>query len=102
MTPQNLALILLLLLIPAAIGNWACVIILHRASRFDGAVLRERRNVALILAHAMTLYFIVGLNTTLGYPWFDPLWAPVVNRLILILIGLIPLLFLYLFWRRKI
>jgi hypothetical protein len=91
-----LAIVLLIALIPVAVANWISVGILTRALRFDGAAMRERRRVALVLAHVSTLYLIVGLNTSLGFPWFDVSTTAVLNRTLYLVIGSIPIGFLIL------
>ena len=101
MTAEGVGLALLLALVPVAIADWWSVLVLTRASRNNGGALRERRNVALILAHAATLYFVIGINTAAGFPWFPVAVTSIFNRSLLLVIGIIPIRFLYLYLRKQ-
>jgi hypothetical protein len=98
---ETIGLLLLFALIPVAVMDWITVGILTSARRRDGTALRERHGVAVILAVAVTLYFLVGLNTVLGFPLFGVPIAAIINRSIYLTIGIIPARFLYLLWRRR-
>jgi hypothetical protein len=84
-----------------AVLDWICTVILVRAALADGAALRERAGVSLLLAVAITAYLVVGFNTELGFPIFDLDATRIFNRLVLTVIGIIPARWLYLYWRGR-
>jgi len=101
MTAESIGLALLIALVPVAIADWYSAGILTRASRENGEALRERRNVAIVSSVAVTLYFVVGVNTVFGFPWFEVPVASIINRSLLLLVGVIPLRFLWLYWKGR-
>jgi len=98
---ETIALLLLIALVPVAVADWISAVILTRAARHNSTALRERQWVAILSSVAVTLYFIVGVNTILGFPWFEVPVASIINRSLLLLIGVIPLRFLWLYWRGR-
>jgi len=98
---EAIAALLLIALVPVAVADWYSAGILARASRVGGEATRERRNVAILSSIAVTLYFVVGINTVLGFPWFEVLVASIINRSLLLLVGVIPLRFLWLYWKGR-
>lgn len=82
-----------------AVLDWICTAILVRAAARDGLALRERAGVSLLLAIAITAYLGIGINVELGLPWFDLDAVRVLNRLVLVVIGIIPARWLWLYWR---
>lgn len=90
---------LLVIVALTAVLDWVCTAILLRAALRDGTVLRERASVSLLLAIAITAYLGIGINVELGLPWFDLDAVRVLNRLVLVVIGIIPARWLWLYWR---
>jgi hypothetical protein len=85
-----------------AVLDWVCTAILLRAALGSGSVaLRERAGVSVVLAVAITAYLAVGVNTELGFPWFDLDGTQVLNRLVLTTVGVIPARWLWLYWRGR-
>jgi len=57
---------------------------------------------SLLVAVALSGYvLIVGINTELGFPFYDVATAAIVNRLYWLAIGFIPVRWLYLYWRGR-
>jgi hypothetical protein len=100
MTPEDIGLALLFLLVPVAVADWISVAILWRATRRNGSAIRERLGVALLLSIAVTGYFAVGINTVLGFPWFPVPVSAIINRSLLLVAGIMPLRFLWIYLRR--
>ena len=86
-----------------AVLDWISFALQTRAAlRQDrrSTVLVERAGVSLLLALATSVYIIVGINTELGFPAFDFDAAIITNRVLLVVIGLIPARWLYLYFTR--
>lgn len=63
--------------------------------------LTERAIAALVIAIVTTAYAGIALNTEQGYPWFGADIARSAVRLLIVVLGAAPILWLVNFWRGR-
>ena len=91
------------LILSAFVGWLSAVILIALASQKPRiAFLVERAVGAVILASATTAYLVVVHNTDHGFQLFDDEASRVIVRLIFIALGFIPVIWLALYWRRRV
>lgn len=91
----------LLVLMPVI--DWAATVILVVLARRKPRIgfLTERAFSAFIVSLVTTIYAVVALNTQLGFPVIDNRAALGIVRLAIVILGLAPLAWLVLYWRRS-
>lgn len=92
-----------LLVLSAGIA-WLSAMILVVLARQQPRIgfLVERAVAAVVLATATTAYALVAHNSDHGYEWLDSDTARVLVRLLFIGLGLIPVIWLGLYLRRRV
>ena len=92
---------LLALLVVAPLVDWIVAGLLIRAAiRYTGvAALRERAILAMVIAAATTVYCVAAFNAVNGFPLLDLGAGQTVARVAVASIGLVPVYWLYLYWR---
>lgn len=63
--------------------------------------LTERAVAALVIAIVTTAYAGIALNTEQGYAWFGPDVARAAVRVLIVVLGAAPILWLVNFWRGR-
>jgi hypothetical protein len=100
MAPLTLVMVVLLFALP--IIDWiAAVILVGIAMRVVNRALRERAFLAFMCALAQTAFFVVVVNTETGHPLWDANTGLVFMRIIFIVIGALPIVWLWLFATKK-
>jgi hypothetical protein len=95
--------LLLMALGVLAVVSWTSALILALADR-DGPriwALRERAGAAVVIAIVLSFGVINGLNTESGFLFWPFGEGIIVTRLLLLLLGLVPLRWVLLYWRGK-
>jgi hypothetical protein len=94
------ALVPLLLILPLV--DWTATVILVTLARRKPriGVLTERAFAAAIVSIVTTVYAVVVLNTESGMDFLSHDTQVIVIRLAIVLLGLAPLAWLALYWRR--
>jgi hypothetical protein len=96
-----MAALLIAVLFVAPFVDWTVALLLVRASRNypKGHALRERAILAVVIAIAVTVYFLAALNAFAKYPAFDLETGQLIARLAVASIGLLPAYWLWIYAR---
>ena len=96
-----MAALLIAVLFLAPFVDWTVAGLLLRASRRYPNVraLRERSLVAVVIAGAVTVYFVAALNAFWHYPAFDLETTQLIARLAAASVGLVPMYWLWIYVR---
>jgi hypothetical protein len=91
----------LLVLVP--IIDWSATVVLVTLARRQPRIgfLTERAFAATVISAVTTVYAIVALNTQLGFPVIDKTAALIIIRVAIVILGMAPLAWLFLYWRRS-
>ncbi len=89
-------------LVASAVISWISAVILVHLARQKPRIgfLTERAVAAVVLAFATTIYMLIAHNVDNGFWILDTASTRVIARLIFVVLGLIPLGWLILYWRR--
>ena len=95
---MSILVVVLFALLPVI--NWPVAAILMRASLRRPAIrsLSERAVLAFLIALVTTVYSVIVINSTDGYPVLDRDTAQTVIRLFFLCLGLYPLWWLWSYW----
>lgn len=94
--------LILVFLFAMPIVDWTATVILLRLvrPRIGLTFLTERAFSAIVLSIMTTIYFLVSLNTELGFPEFSAETARVIIRLAVVVLGAAPIFWLVVYLRR--